>query len=176
MLAALWTDRRVRRRADFLRRLAIEALNGRAVMLGPKTFQPSKKRDLCYWLDRFIFRSESHLHLWRRRHEMGTTLPTHRALRRGIFHLLKATVRTLHTDFSRGRICHGARSRKGGYLGAGSKYCLGRSRRVIVPDDLRSRSGTLGPTSACYFGFADKGCTFFNHEPGGFEISLESAT
>ena len=107
VLAALGTNRRVGGRTDFLRGLAIKALDDRAVMLGPKPFQLSKKRHIGHGLDGLVLRAKAHLHLRSQGHEMRATLTAHSALGRRIFHLLEATVRTIHTDFSRRRLGHG---------------------------------------------------------------------
>ena len=107
VLAALWTNGRVRGRTDFLRGFAIKALDDCTVMLGPKPFELSQKGLIGNGLAGLVFRAKAHLHLRSQRHEMRATLAAHGALGRRIFHLLEATVRTIHTDFSRRRLSHG---------------------------------------------------------------------
>src|SRR6266481_4545448 len=101
VLAALRANRRGCSRADLLRGSAIKALDDRTVVLGPKAFQFSENRRIGHGRGRLVFGTEPHLHLRSRRHKMRAALTAHRALRRRIFHLLKATVRTIHTEFSR---------------------------------------------------------------------------
>ena len=115
--AALRADRRGGGRTDLLFRFAIETLDDGAVVLVPETFHLSEER----WvgrkrLDRFLFGVEPHHLLWHRGREMRAALAAHRALGRRVLHLLKAAVWTIHTDFSRGRLCHWSRWTKGGGL------------------------------------------------------------
>ena len=108
---------RGRRGTDFVLRLAIKALDLGAVMLVPQAFDFLKERRIGGRGSRsfhtLLFRPQLDLDLRRRRgSEMRAALAAHRALGRGILHLLKATVRAIHTDFCRRRLSHGSWSRK----------------------------------------------------------------
>jgi len=178
VLAALRANRRGRGGTDFLRGLAIKTLDDRAVVLVPKAFQLSQKGRISNGLDRFAFRAEPHFQLRSRRHKMRAALAAHCALRRRIFHLLEAAVRTIHTDFSRRRLGHGSRSQKAGCLGAGAESRLGRGRRrIFIPHNFRSRpSRTFARARAGHLGLTDKSGALFDDKPRRFQVALERAT
>src|SRR5450432_1380700 len=179
VLAAFGTNRRGGGGADFLRGLAIKTLDDRAVVLAPKAFKLLENRRIGVSLHGLGFGPKPHFQLWSRRREMRAALAAHRALRRRIFHLLKAAVWTIHTDFSRRRFGHSSRSRKGGCLSAGAESRLRwRRRRLFIPHDFRSRrgGGTLARSAACHLGLADKSGALFDHEPRRFQVALKRAT
>src|ERR1700674_2647106 len=178
MGAALRTNRRGRGGTDFLFRFAIETLDDRPVVLGPETFQFSEDRRIVrnrlYW---FLFGVKPPHLLGNRGREMRAALAAHRALGRGILHLLKAAVRTIHTEFSRARLCHWSRWTKGGGLDAGAK-CRFHRRWLFIPDDLRFRRSGRGFQAAAgagHLGLADEGAAFFDHEACRLQITLQRA-
>src|SRR5439155_15007543 len=107
---------------------------------------------------------------WR---EVAPALATNRAFRRGILHLLEATVWTFKTDFCRRRIGHRTLTPGFPSLSAPSEC---RLDWLAGPHDFRAGRGRLrGNRAAGDFRFANKSRSLFNDEARCFQISLQGA-
>src|SRR3954462_11634957 len=114
MRAALWTGRGARTRDDVLLGLAIEAFDRRAALLSPESVELVEQRRLDVRDNgrnrrggRFARRAQLYFRLLRRAgREVAAALAAHGPPRRGILHLLEATVWTFHAELGRAGLCH----------------------------------------------------------------------
>jgi hypothetical protein len=172
MCAATGADRRRRGAADLLFPLTFEALDNRAALPFPKILKPVKDGRMLR-RGRFFFYTQLQAGLRRKWRKVTAALAADGAFGRRILHLLEATVRAFHTDFSRrGRIGHWELSQDPS-LSAPSK---GRLDRFVMPHNFRAARRRLGRDCAAGdFRFANKSRSLFNDETRRFQISLQRA-
>ena len=128
------TNRRCGRAADLLFAFTFKTLHHRAALPFPKIIEPLEKG----WTlrrGRFFLGPRFQAAFGCKRGKITSALAAHRAFCRCIFHLLKATVWTLHTELNRRGIGHWMLSEEL-FLSASSKS---RLDRLLVPHDFGPR-------------------------------------
>jgi hypothetical protein len=165
-------DCRGSRATDLLLPVTFETLDDRAALPLPKILKFTEDGGAGWRSRCFLTDPQLQAGFWRKRRKIAAALPTNRALRRRILHLVEATVWTFHTDFCRRRTGHRTLTPGFPFL-APSKSCLDWLAGSHYFGASRGR--LRGNRSASDFGFADKSCSLFNDKARCLQISLQCA-
>ena len=115
--AARRADRRSGGATNLLFPFTFETLDNGAVLPFPKILKFAEDGGGGWRSRRFFANPQLQGRFWRKRREVATALATNRAFRRGILHLLEATVWAFHAHL-------GGRRRLCGHESGGQQLCL----------------------------------------------------